>query len=646
MCMKRSEIKVLLVEDDQNIGKALFEGLTRLGYSARWASTPDDALSQFRITEFHVVILDCLLPKKNGVELALEMRGLSGHDFKIILASGIFKDRAFTQDAIQQTKALAFLAKPFEFDKLKELLEESFGDQIEEDKEPLAELFLNEAPSFKDIKEALAKNSTRHGFELPYIYSLLNQCQFTGQLHIVPAEKELSQVSFLRGQIVDVRLNDSESYFGVLLVEMGFSTHEEVEESLATGGSPIGKILVDASALSPHAVSIVLTEQMAIRLSKSIQDTSIEVSLVEENISMHNVSLSPSQFSVALHDWVSSKISRDWLENFYLQWLESPIKITSNLDRITKVKDHPLLSNCAEVLAKINGKLTLQGLLESCADSEYELLQAIHYGVLEKIFFFLPKSKSASDFRALTQKLNKIATGLDAKNHFEVLGLNQTAKSKEISRAYLELAKAFHPDKIDRQAPAAYKTLNEKVFTRMTLAYEILRDEVKREAYCLELQSGSASEAIEIEAKIESARRLLSLGQFKQAEEMLAPYMKAKYNIGQVRLHYLWAKIKIVGYKTPRPKELVELQNMLGQIPPEDRHSATFFYVKGLLYRLVGDKQKAYNLFRNSVAIDASMSDARREMTILAKEHAGTHTDWVSKKVSKLLGSDKKRRSS
>ena len=80
--MKRSEIKILLVEDDQNLGKALYEGLKRLNYSVRWTTSPEEGLNQFRISEPDLVILDSLIPKKNGVELALEMRNYTGSGFK------------------------------------------------------------------------------------------------------------------------------------------------------------------------------------------------------------------------------------------------------------------------------------------------------------------------------------------------------------------------------------------------------------------------------------------------------------------------------------------------------------------------------------------------------------------------------------
>lgn len=65
---------------------------------------------------------------------------------------------------------------------------------------------------------------------------------------------------------------------------------------------------------------------------------------------------------------------------------------------------------------------------------------------------------------------------IKAKNYYDVLGLGKTATKKEIKKAYLQLAKKYHPD-VNPAKDAEGK------FKEAHSAYEVLYDEVKRKEY-------------------------------------------------------------------------------------------------------------------------------------------------------------------
>lgn len=61
-------------------------------------------------------------------------------------------------------------------------------------------------------------------------------------------------------------------------------------------------------------------------------------------------------------------------------------------------------------------------------------------------------------------------------NYFDLLGLDSDATAGQIRQAYRRLAVKYHPDRCkDRDA--------RKQFERITAAYKILRDPVKRSSY-------------------------------------------------------------------------------------------------------------------------------------------------------------------
>ncbi|KAF3770294.1 DnaJ-domain-containing protein [Cryphonectria parasitica EP155] len=70
-------------------------------------------------------------------------------------------------------------------------------------------------------------------------------------------------------------------------------------------------------------------------------------------------------------------------------------------------------------------------------------------------------------------------TGAGDTNLYELLGVDKTATPDEIKKAYRKAALQHHPDKV----PEDRREESEAKFKAVTQAYEILRDEEKREAY-------------------------------------------------------------------------------------------------------------------------------------------------------------------
>lgn len=72
------------------------------------------------------------------------------------------------------------------------------------------------------------------------------------------------------------------------------------------------------------------------------------------------------------------------------------------------------------------------------------------------------------------------------KNYYEILGVSKDASAEEIKKAYLKLARKYHPD-------TSKEKNAEEMMAKINEAYDVLSDESKRARYDLEL-SGEASE--------------------------------------------------------------------------------------------------------------------------------------------------------
>jgi DNA-binding response OmpR family regulator len=67
-------MKLLVVEDERRMLELLCRGLTEEGYTVVCAGDGSEGLRKLRESEFDVVILDVMMPKINGYELARRMR--------------------------------------------------------------------------------------------------------------------------------------------------------------------------------------------------------------------------------------------------------------------------------------------------------------------------------------------------------------------------------------------------------------------------------------------------------------------------------------------------------------------------------------------------------------------------------------------
>ena len=65
---------VLVVDDDEPTGDALRRLLGRMGYTARWASSGDEALSALRTGMPDLIVLDWMMPGMNGLEVLRRLR--------------------------------------------------------------------------------------------------------------------------------------------------------------------------------------------------------------------------------------------------------------------------------------------------------------------------------------------------------------------------------------------------------------------------------------------------------------------------------------------------------------------------------------------------------------------------------------------
>lgn len=72
--IKGRKIKVLLVEDDENLGFVTTDNLSDMGFQVNWQKDGKAGFDTFCKNEFDVCVLDVMLPIKDGFSLAKDIR--------------------------------------------------------------------------------------------------------------------------------------------------------------------------------------------------------------------------------------------------------------------------------------------------------------------------------------------------------------------------------------------------------------------------------------------------------------------------------------------------------------------------------------------------------------------------------------------
>ena len=115
---------ILVVDDDPDILQFLADRLGSYGYIVEMATDGRKALEAFRQRSFHGVVLDIAIPEIDGLEVLQQIReGRSSIPIVMVTASGS-KERAVQAVAMG---AQAYLLKPFDAARLKDVVERWFG---------------------------------------------------------------------------------------------------------------------------------------------------------------------------------------------------------------------------------------------------------------------------------------------------------------------------------------------------------------------------------------------------------------------------------------------------------------------------------------------------------------------------------------
>ncbi len=204
--------KILLAEDDTNLGFVISDQLKSEGFAVTLALDGAEAFQKFNQDKFHICIFDVMMPKKDGFSLAKDIRNLDPSIPILFLTA-----KSMTEDKIEgfEVGGDDYLTKPFDFQELlmriKALLKRVniSIDEAEEKKISLGS-YLFDSENYKLTHVNFEKSLTKKEAQILAIL-----CKFKNQ--VVSREIVMNAVwgqeDYFIGRSLDVFITKLRKYF-------------------------------------------------------------------------------------------------------------------------------------------------------------------------------------------------------------------------------------------------------------------------------------------------------------------------------------------------------------------------------------------------------------------------------------------------
>jgi DNA-binding response OmpR family regulator len=112
-------VRILIVDDDRQICDYMQMLLEKDGFAVTALTDPTLAEAEIRAGDFHVIILDLMMPKMNGIEVLRRIRAIDKDIAVVIFTAHPNLDSAI---ASMKLDAVDYLKKPFNVDEFREVL--------------------------------------------------------------------------------------------------------------------------------------------------------------------------------------------------------------------------------------------------------------------------------------------------------------------------------------------------------------------------------------------------------------------------------------------------------------------------------------------------------------------------------------------
>mgnify|MGYP002624688089 CR=1 FL=1 len=119
MAIELPQMRILIVDDDRAICDYMQTLLERDGYKVKTMSDPTGVTAELKKNDYHLVILDLMMPKRDGIEVLREIRK-QDKDIAVVIFTGY--TNLDTDVASMKLDAVDYIKKPFNVDEFRSVI--------------------------------------------------------------------------------------------------------------------------------------------------------------------------------------------------------------------------------------------------------------------------------------------------------------------------------------------------------------------------------------------------------------------------------------------------------------------------------------------------------------------------------------------
>jgi CheY-like chemotaxis protein len=677
-------VKILLAEDDTNLRETIAEVLRGQGYDVTAVPNGAAAVEALGGEPFDGAILDGLLPKMTGFDVAKQIKANSPRT-GIILVSGVFKSAAQQQDQIKVTGAKAFLTKPFEVQRLLDALkpfapppspQRVAGPGASPSGGHRTPVVTRETPfggsgGGAPVVEQQPIPAEGNLLETPPMYLgwRLQREQHTGILELFGATAR-GRIFVYKGRAVFAQHSDPLLHVGVALLKDGLITPEQFKQAQDL-----------AVARAVGIFDVLKGEGMATEAQLKLAYKGLVPQIIERLAALSGryrwtatdafVNLLPSA-SASLVDCLLLGVGKATEKDLDVHVApRRPLRLAPGdcWDEVTALLASTVGSD--SLTRAINGRATIAQLLEVSPTPKEKLARLRQVYVLmstmavraslEPIPMARPaaaapsaaaaafvddapaapaasstpsastrRAAAASDvgvaFSAEEQearaRIAAKASELEGKNHWQVLGVEQSADAAALKKAYFALSRDFHPDSFAGLNLGAAQQQLETIFATIQEAYAVLSDPNKRGEYEAKVkleQGGGSSDLGAIfaaESDFNRIKNLVERGELAGAQKLIGKVAAVLGTSEEARGYKLFLDWWAVKNVTTAPAIIKELQELHKAAPAA--HALAEF--QGWIYLETGNAQKARAAFKRVLDVEPRNVGAERGLRAANKK--------------------------
>ncbi|MGZ6143720.1 MAG: DUF4388 domain-containing protein, partial [Myxococcales bacterium] len=629
------------------------------------------ARSTFEQRKVDLVVLDAVLPRRNGFQLALDIRRSDkGKRLPILLVSGVYDTVKVKQQLDEIAPPVRFLEKPLEPSKVVAIVRKALGLQESEVSDPstkrrrrerarfearskdlaaladLAEVKAVESDSQIRFRGAALVRGNLRDTDFVEVLSELHRWRATGALLIEnPPVKKL--VWLKEGAPVFVRSNLLNEALGQLLVRERMINLAECEEGLRRmheSKRQLGTELIEMGCISPANLAYALQLQVEQKLFDVFGWTDGEyrfnprAAMPAMQIALE---LTPAKILLEgikrTYDDERAKKGLGPVEGFAVLLTDDP------MDRF---QDMGLDPEEAQLYALIDGKHTVRELIDFGAlppDDARKLVYAlrcanmIHFEPPDAVKLPAPqpivsRPPPLPDVperavpepeliqRQVVERLAARAQDLRRGTLFDVLGLHPDATELEVRYAFAALAKENHPDRLAADAGAEARAFAEDIFQQISTAHDTLIDRQKRTEYELALGAGEQrSDGDEVQRILTAEQRfregeaLLKQGNPAGAMQAFAEASRLYPDEAEFHACLGWATWLAL---SPDAKAATEARLLLDKALQLNPRIDRAYVFRGRIARALGRAEEAEAEFEKALLCNPACSEALQELRL------------------------------